>query len=138
MLQIQQSGDVWSVFGSRCDRFICIFLAFELDDGVRGELQKVRTQFDESINKLDLTIMEYRKYGKEEIKQYNFYPDGMMQLAFQVNESSSLGNIDILIIVCVIQPYYFGDHSTWTSTTKFINFKTPNQFILRNEEKDCC
>ncbi|XP_055349228.1 LOW QUALITY PROTEIN: carnitine O-palmitoyltransferase 2, mitochondrial-like [Paramacrobiotus metropolitanus] len=59
-------------------------LDFVLNDNIRSEIHAARETFEKSINGLDLSILEYHGYGKEDIKKYHFYPDGMIQLAFQM------------------------------------------------------
>ena len=59
-------------------------LDFKLNDSIKQEVRKVRGDFDAATGKLDLSILEYYGFGKEAIKKFNFYPDGIMQLAFQV------------------------------------------------------
>ncbi|OQV21714.1 Carnitine O-palmitoyltransferase 2, mitochondrial [Hypsibius exemplaris] len=59
-------------------------LDFKLTDTIKHEIAKVRKTFEASTGRLDLSILQYHGFGKEAIKKYNFYPDGIMQLAFQM------------------------------------------------------
>ncbi|GAV03843.1 hypothetical protein RvY_14218 [Ramazzottius varieornatus] len=58
-------------------------LDFGISGQVRVEVDRVMKEFHKKVDSLDLSILEYPGFGKEEIKKFKFYPDGIMQLAFQ-------------------------------------------------------
>ena len=65
---------------------VFVFKDFKIHGQVRLEIDRARQVFEKTVNRLDLSILEYPGFGKEKIKKFKFYPDGIMQLAFQVSE----------------------------------------------------
>jgi len=59
-------------------------LEFNMSDDVKEAIVSARSSFAEKIASLDLSFIQYDKFGKNFIKQQKFSPDAFMQFAIQL------------------------------------------------------
>ncbi|KAI8362655.1 acyltransferase ChoActase/COT/CPT [Blakeslea trispora] len=59
-------------------------LKFHIDDAVIKDVKSAGFQFEELINKHELTVLAYQAYGKNLIKKFKCSPDGYAQMVIQL------------------------------------------------------
>ncbi len=59
-------------------------LEWKLTDELKEVVRNATDKYWQTTAKLDCNYMQYRKFGKNQIKKHKLSPDSFMQLAFQV------------------------------------------------------
>jgi hypothetical protein len=59
-------------------------LQWVLSDKLQDAMQQAEQVIDQLINKTELLSLRFHKFGRDEIKQWGFSPDAIVQLAMQV------------------------------------------------------
>ncbi|KAI8978463.1 acyltransferase ChoActase/COT/CPT [Pilobolus umbonatus] len=59
-------------------------IKFSVNDKIMGQVQSAAENFDQLINKHELTVLSYQSYGKSLIKKFKCSPDGYAQMVIQL------------------------------------------------------
>eukprot|EP01061_Rhynchopus_euleeides_P011907 TRINITY_DN21504_c0_g5_i1.p2 TRINITY_DN21504_c0_g5~~TRINITY_DN21504_c0_g5_i1.p2 ORF type:complete len:609 (+),score=285.72 TRINITY_DN21504_c0_g5_i1:135-1961(+) len=63
-----------------------LHLPFELDDGMRAEVASARQHVHSTFEQgLDLGVLNFDTFGKDEIKKWGLSPDGVLQMVYQAS-----------------------------------------------------
>ena len=59
-------------------------LDFSPSPKLKSAIEKAKKSIEENCATLSTDVLQYQKYGKKDIKNFQLSPDALMQLAFQV------------------------------------------------------
>lgn len=98
-------------------------LEWEVNDQVQSEIERV-TKEQENINKsIDLNVLRFKKYGKNQIKTFGFSPDGYLQMAFHLAYFRLHQKYAPTYESCSTRKYAYGRTETGrTLSTDVVNF----------------
>lgn len=84
-----KKGSGYSIFET------ILFSEFKLDDKAKKLISNAKMKYLETVNSLDVRLMDFRVFGRSLCKPNNISPDALMQLSFQVTRLS-----------CTIQTFF--------------------------------
>ena len=61
-------------------------LEFSLTPNLKSAIENARKEVEENCSALNTDVLQYKRYGKSTIKNFQMSPDAWMQLAFQVSQ----------------------------------------------------
>jgi len=59
-------------------------LEFVLNDALNLSISKAKTNLDQLVNEVDIHVLHFKDFGKNEIKSLGFSPDSFIQIALQL------------------------------------------------------
>ena len=65
-------------------------LNFSLTANLKSAIEHAQKLVEEKCNTLSTDVLQYHRFGKEDIKKFKLSPDAVMQLAFQVSSPRSI------------------------------------------------
>lgn len=112
-------------------------LNFVANDQVKKDVEAASSNFDELINKHELTVLSYQSYGKNLIKKFKCSPDGYTQMVIQLAYYKMFGTSRPTYESAQTRKFQRGRTETArTVTTESVNFvKTMEDPYASNENK---
>ena len=60
------------------------YLPIKINSNIDSLIQRAKKEFDENVNSHDLKVLNYKGYGKEQIKNFQCSPDAFVQIIIQL------------------------------------------------------
>eukprot|EP00854_Cymbomonas_tetramitiformis_P005265 gene5265-6400_t len=92
-------------------------LEFTVPDDVATGIAEATAHYEELLKNVDLNVLDFKEFGKNEIKNWKVSPDAACQMAYQITFYNLHGRLPATYEACAMRAFWHGRTETIRSAT---------------------